>query len=89
MLPVIPPLAATDKILDKIDSAAVTGHTVVDNSIVSVTRTLLTPSGIFVGGPVVFLPSGQFVTVAAQLTVVRTNVARTVSVVSTPPPEST
>lgn len=81
-MPVIPPLAATDKILDEIASAAVTGHTDVDSSIVSVTKMVLTPSG----RPVLFLLAlGQSVTVGAQLTTVRTDVVRMVSVVRATP----
>lgn len=84
----IPLWAAIDKILDEIDSAAVTGHTVVDRSIVSMTRTVLAPSGRLMSGPVLFLSSGQLVMVAAQMTAVRVEIVRTVSVVSASPPES-
>lgn len=78
--PVMPPLAAMERILDDIDSAAVTGHTVVDRSRVSVISTVLIPSGRLVRDAVMFLP-GQFVIVGAQLTAVCTEVARTVKVV--------
>lgn len=76
----MPPRAALDKMLDDIDSTAVTGHTVVNKSTVSVIRTVLMPSGRLVREAVTFLP-GQFVIVRAQLITVRVEVTRTVRVV--------
>lgn len=84
--PAMPPLAATDRMLDNIDSAAVTGHTVVERSRVSVINTVLIPSGNLVRSAVAFL-TGQLVTVGAQLTAVRIEVDRTVKVVKASPVE--
>lgn len=84
IFPVMPPRAALDKMLDDIDSTAVTGHTVVNKSTVSVIRTVLMPSGRLVREAVAFLP-GQFVIVGAQLITVRVEVTRTVRVVRAAP----
>lgn len=67
--PVIPPVAATDIMLDERDSAAVTGHTVVESSIVSVTSTVDAPSGRLVR---IAESAGQSSTVVAQLKTVWT-----------------
>lgn len=83
-VPVIPPLAATDKMLDEMSSAAVTGHMVVVSAMVSVVRTVFTPFGRLVREAVKLL-TGQFVTVGAQLKIVWVDVVRTVSVVSCSP----
>lgn len=79
-----PPLAAADKILDEIDPAAVTGHTVVDRLMISVIITVVMPSRRYAGEAVKFLP-GQFVIVGAQLIAVCIEVARTVIVVRASP----
>lgn len=78
----MPPVAAMDRMLDEIASAAVTGQIVVVSSIVSVTTTVDTPSGRSVG---IEEPLGQFVMVGAQLRTVWVEVVRTVSVVRLSP----
>lgn len=78
VFPVMPPVAAIDRMLEETDSAAVTGQMVVESSIVSVTKVVDTPSGKFVGTAVL---AGQFAIVAAQLTTVWTDVVTTVRVV--------
>lgn len=84
VFPVRPLLAAADKILDEIDSAAVTGHTVVDKLMTSVNRTVVISSGRCEKEAVTFLP-GQFMIVGAQLIAVCIEVARTVRVVREAP----
>lgn len=84
VFPPMPSLDARDKMLDDIDSTAVTGHTVVNSSMVSVIRTFFIPSGSLVREAVMFLP-GQCVIVGAQLIAVRVEVAKTVSVVNASP----
>lgn len=43
VFPVMPPVAATDRMLEERASAAVTGQMVVDSSMVSVTKDVDTP----------------------------------------------
>lgn len=74
----MPPVAATDKMLEETASAAVTGQMVVESSIVSVTKVVDTPSGKSVGTA---LLAGQFVIVGAQLTIVWIDVVMIVRVV--------
>jgi hypothetical protein len=83
VVPVIPPVAATERTLDETDSAAVTGQIVVASCTTSVTSTVDTCSGAVEA----MLDredesAGQLVTVGAQLMTVRTWVDRTVRVVS-------
>ena len=79
----IPPVAATERTLEETASAAVTGQMVVASSTVSVTRTVDTCSGAVEARLVREAElAGQFVTVAAQLRTVRTEVVRTVKEVS-------
>lgn len=74
--------AAAERTLDDTAAAAVTGQTVVDSAMVSVTRAVDTPSGRLVGMAEL---AGQFVTVGAQLTTVCIDVVKTVSVVRASP----
>jgi hypothetical protein len=80
--PTMPPVEATDWMLEEIDSAAVTGQMVVARTMVSVTSTVERASA----GRVERweASAGQSVMVAAQEVMVRTEVVRTVRVVRPP-----
>ena len=81
--PVMPPVAATERTLEEMASAAVTGQIVVLSSTVSVTRTVDTFSGAVEARSLREAElAGQLVTEAAQLRTVRTEVVSTVRVVS-------
>lgn len=83
VVPVIPPVAATEITLDETDSAAVTGQIVVASWTTSVTSTVDTCSGAVEARFERDEESaGQLVTVGAQLMTVRTWVDSTVRVVS-------
>lgn len=88
VVPVIPPVAATEITLEETDSAAVTGQIVVASCTRSVTSTVDTCSGAVEASSERDEESaGQLVTVGAQLMTVRTWVDMTVKVVSSPPEE--
>jgi hypothetical protein len=80
--PTIPPVEATDRMLEEMDEASETGHVVTARTTVSVTTTVERESA----GRVEILDesAGQSVTVAAQEMIVRTEVVMTVMVVSPP-----
>lgn len=83
VVPVIPPVAATEMTLEDTDSAAVTGQIVVASCTTSVTSTVDTCSGAVEASSERDEESaGQLVTVGAQLMTVRTWVDSTVRVVS-------
>lgn len=83
VVPVIPPVAATEITLEETDSAAVTGQIVVASCTTSVTSTVETCSGAVEARLERDDESaGQLVTVGAQLMTVRTWVDNTVRVVS-------
>lgn len=83
VVPVIPPVAATEITLEETDSAAVTGQIVVASCTTSVTSTVDTCSGAVEARFERDEESaGQLVTVGAQLMTVRTWVDNTVRVVS-------
>lgn len=83
VVPVIPPVAATEMTLEETDSAAVTGQIVVASCTTSVTSTVDTWSGAVEARFERDEESaGQLVTVGAQLMTVRTWVDSTVRVVS-------
>lgn len=83
VVPVIPPVAATEITLEETDSAAVTGHIVVASCTTSVTSTVDTCSGaVEARSEREDESAGQLVTVGAQLMTVRTWVDSTVRVVS-------
>lgn len=83
VVPVIPPVAATEMTLEETDSAAVTGQIVVASCTTSVTSTVDTCSGAVDARLDRDEESaGQLVTVGAQLMTVRTWVDSTVRVVS-------
>ena len=83
VVPVIPPVAATEMTLEETDSAAVTGQIVVASCTTSVTSTVDTCSGAVEARLDREEESaGQLVTVGAQLMTVRTWVDSTVRVVS-------
>lgn len=85
VVPVIPPVAATEITLEETDSAAVTGQIVVASCTRSVTTTVDTCSGAVEASSERDEESaGQLVTVGAQLMTVRTWVDMTVKVVSSP-----
>lgn len=83
VVPVMPPVAATEITLDETDSAAVTGQMVVASCTTSVTSTVDTCSGaVEARSERDDESAGQLVTVGAQLMTVRTWVDSTVRVVS-------
>lgn len=83
VVPVMPPVAATEMTLDETDSAAVTGQIVVASCTTSVTRTVDTWSGAVEARlDREEASAGQLVTVGAQLMTVLTWVDKTVRVVS-------